>query len=238
LSIEKGTMVGIMGRTGAGKSTLIKTFTRMVDPPPNSVLIYGVPAAEWDLGELRAVFGVTPQDSYLFSDSIKNNIGYGLDVTAENETDSAEILLRSAHLSAIDQDLPNFSRGWDTVIGERGLTLSGGQKQRVAIARALALRPEILILDDALSAVDAETERRILDALLEERRGGVTIIISHRVSTLMRADKVIVLDQGRIAEEGPPAVLASGNGFFARMAALQQLEEDAVLEETALSGGI
>jgi ATP-binding cassette subfamily B protein len=236
LTIEEGTMVGILGRTGAGKSTLIKTLTRMVDPPPDTVRIYGIPVAEWDLTELRGLFGATPQDSYLFSDSIKNNIGYGIGAAEDaaagqngsrgSDGTAAETLARAARLSAIDQDLGNFSQGWDTVIGERGLTLSGGQKQRVAIARALARSPEILILDDALSAVDAETEKRILNALLEERqrRGGITIIISHRVSTLMHADKVIVLDQGRISEAGPPGLLAAGNGFFARMTALQQLE--------------
>ncbi|MDR1909525.1 MAG: ABC transporter ATP-binding protein/permease [Spirochaetaceae bacterium] len=221
LSVEAGTVLGILGRTGAGKSTLVKILPRMIDPPPETVRIFGVAVEEWNLDALRGLFGVAPQDSYLFSDSIQNNIAYG-----SAEAVPAGELRRWAESAALDRDLANFSQGAATVIGERGLTLSGGQKQRVAIARALALEPEILILDDAFSAVDAETERRILRGVLAERRGrgGAAIIVSHRISTLMHTDRVIVLEEGRIGEEGPPALLASGGGFFARMAALQQLE--------------
>ncbi|MDR3333387.1 MAG: ABC transporter ATP-binding protein/permease [Treponema sp.] len=217
LVIPRGTTLGILGRTGSGKSTFIKTLTRMVDPPAGTVFVEGVDVREWDLGELRGLFGVTPQDSYLFSDSIKNNIGYGLDNSGE------QLLKKAAALSAIDRDLEAFSQGWDTLIGERGLTLSGGQKQRVAISRALIGNTPILILDDALSAVDAETEKRVLTGLLEERRGKTTIIVSHRVSTLRSADLVLVLDKGRISEYGSPQELAAQGGFYARMAALQQL---------------
>jgi ATP-binding cassette subfamily B protein len=157
LTIKRGTVTGILGRTGSGKSTLIKTLTRMVDPPPGSVLIHGRDVREWDLGELRRLFGVTPQDSYLFSDSIKENIRYGLEKASAPVGDEGEPLQKAAALSAIDRDLETFHQGWDTVIGERGLTLSGGQKQRVAISRAIIGDPDILILDDSLSAVDAET---------------------------------------------------------------------------------
>jgi ATP-binding cassette subfamily B protein len=234
LTINPGAMVGILGRTGAGKSTLIKTLTRMVDPPAGTVLVKGVPVGDWDLGELRGLFGVTPQDSYLFSDSIKRNIRYGMaggeDRTPPRELAleraEEELLFHAAGLSAIDQDLDSFALGWDTLIGERGLTLSGGQKQRVAISRAVIGAPEILIMDDSLSAVDAETEKRVLNALLSERRGKTTIIISHRVSTLRNADLVVVLDKGRISESGSPRELAALGGFYARMAALQQLEQD------------
>ncbi|MDR0386938.1 MAG: ABC transporter ATP-binding protein/permease [Treponema sp.] len=238
LSVHEGIIVGILGRTGSGKSTLIKTLTRTVDPPPGTVLIKGVPVGDWDLGELRSLFGVTPQDSYLFSDSIKHNIRYGIAAggrqRAENRAlppdqtlarKEEELLFRAAGLSAIDQDLDSFSSGWDTLIGERGLTLSGGQKQRVAISRAVIGAPEILILDDSLSAVDAETEKRVLTSLLAERRGRTTIIISHRVSTLRNADLVVVLDRGRISESGSPQELAALGGFYAKMAALQQLEQ-------------
>ncbi|GHT79528.1 multidrug ABC transporter permease/ATP-binding protein [Spirochaetia bacterium] len=267
LTIAAGAVVGILGRTGSGKSTLIKTLMRMVDPPPGSVLVKGVPVADWDLAELRRHFGVTPQDSYLFSDSIKNNIGYSLDVREEGPstgrvaagdvpagTDGAaagnanafagvgeKLLLKAAELSAIDQDLGSFSDGWDTLIGERGLTLSGGQKQRVAISRAVAGSPEILVLDDSLSAVDAETEKRVLTRLLNERRaqGGSStiIIISHRVSTLQNADTVIVLDKGRVTESGSPAELIERGGFYAQMAALQRLEQNETVPGATSGGG-
>jgi ATP-binding cassette subfamily B protein len=233
LTIEAGSVVGILGRTGSGKSTLIKTLMRMVDPPPGSVRVLGVPVADWDLAELRRRFGVTPQDSYLFSDSIKNNIGYSLAVREEGLSAGDALLLKAADLSAIDQDLGSFSDGWETLIGERGLTLSGGQKQRVAISRAVIGSPEILILDDSLSAVDAETEKRVLTRLLNEQRerkarGGnsTIIIISHRVSTLQNADQVIVLDKGRITESGSPSDLIERGGFYAQMAALQRLEQN------------
>jgi ATP-binding cassette subfamily B protein len=219
LSIPRGSMLGILGRTGSGKSTLIKTLTRTVDPPTGTVLVNGQSVQDWDLHELRRLFGVTPQDSYLFSDSIKDNIAYG---TPSDEA----TLKKAAALSVIDRDLGEFAHGWDTIIGERGLTLSGGQKQRVAISRALTRDPEILILDDSLSAVDAETERRILNALIEERRGKTTIIISHRVSTLRNADAVLVLDAGRVAEYGAPSALIEQGGFYAKLAALQQLAQE------------
>jgi len=231
LSVKEGTVIGILGRTGSGKSTLIKVITRMVSALPGTVFIKGVESTAWDLTALRKIFGVTPQDSYLFSDSIKNNIGYAVEIEEGNE----EILTRAASLSALDSDFLAFQDGWNTLIGERGLTLSGGQKQRAAIARSIAADREILILDDSLSAVDAETEKKILDALFElgreKRRSGLPwamIIVSHRVSALSRADEVIVLEKGRIIEKGTPAELASSNrrfegGYYARTAALQSL---------------
>ncbi|MDR1288549.1 MAG: ABC transporter ATP-binding protein/permease [Treponema sp.] len=218
LAVPRGTWLGILGRTGSGKSTLIKSLVRMVDPPPDAVKIFGVDVRDWDLGHLRSLFAVTPQDSYLFSDSIKNNIGYGLENPGEEE------LLKAAGISALERDLSNFNGGWDTLVGERGLTLSGGQKQRVAISRAVILDREILILDDSLSAVDADTEKRVLSRLLAGRKGKTTIIISHRVSSLRHAGVVAVLEEGRLAELGSPPELAARGGYYARMAALQQLE--------------
>ncbi|MDR2029741.1 MAG: ABC transporter ATP-binding protein/permease [Treponema sp.] len=223
LTIRRGTVTGLLGRTGSGKSTLIKTLTRMVDPPAGSVFVYGLDVREWDLDELRRLFGVTPQDSYLFSDSIKQNIRYGLEKSPAGAEDEEPLLRKAAALSVIDRDLETFHQGWDTVIGERGLTLSGGQKQRVAVSRALIGTPDILILDDSLSAVDAETEKRVLTGLLQERRGLTTVIVSHRVSALGYADQVVVLEKGRISEYGSPQELAGRGGFYARMAALQQL---------------
>lgn len=234
LNIASGSMVGILGRTGSGKSTLLKTLVRLVDPPDGTVFIKGIDVRLWDLKTLRRHFAMTPQDTYLFSGSIKSNIGYGIDEdvlrqdTLSQDTmcqASPELLEKAAYLSAIDKDLKSFKNGWETVIGERGLTLSGGQKQRVAISRALAVEPEILILDDSLSAVDAETEKRILGRLLKERKGKTTILVSHRVSTLRHADMIVVLEKGRIAECGTPSELAANNGFYAQMARFQKLEQ-------------
>lgn len=218
ISVPRGSMLGILGRTGSGKSTLLRLLPRILEPPMGAVFVDGIDVRAWDLKELRSLFGVTPQDTYLFSDSVRNNIAYGA-------PDADEERLRSvAELSAIAGDLEDFKDGWDTVVGERGLTLSGGQKQRVAISRAAVRDPEILILDDALSAVDAETEERILARLAKERQGKTTIIVSQRVSTLQHADLVVVMDGGRVAESGPPAQLAAGEGFYAETARLQQLE--------------
>ncbi|MDR2607452.1 MAG: ABC transporter ATP-binding protein/permease [Treponema sp.] len=229
LRLEEGEMLGILGRTGSGKSSFIKALPRMIDPPPGMVFLRGIDVRDWDLGELRACFALAPQDSFLFSDSIKNNIGYGLDSQGE-EAD----FTRAAGFAALNRDLEAFSSGWDTLIGERGLSLSGGQKQRVAIARALITSPEILILDDALSAVDTETEQRILSALNEEReerkrqgRALTVIIVSHRVSTLSRADKVAVFENGSLSEYGSPRELQDSGGFFSRTAALQRLGDSA-----------
>ncbi|MDR2897420.1 MAG: ABC transporter ATP-binding protein/permease [Spirochaetaceae bacterium] len=228
IDIPSGMVVGILGKTGSGKTTLLKTLMRMVDPPQGTVFVNGTDVRDWDLAQLRGSFGVIPQDTYLFSDSIKNNISYGVTAGYGTSGDSDSILKEAAVTSAIAKDLEGFANGWDTVVGERGLTLSGGQKQRVAISRALGREPEIMVMDDALSAVDAETERTILNRLLEKRRGGAgtTILVSHRVSTLQNTDFVIVLENGRIAESGSPAELAAGTGFFSRMAQLQRLEQD------------
>jgi ATP-binding cassette subfamily B protein len=225
VDIQRGSWVGILGRTGSGKSTLIKTLTRTVDPPPGTVFVRGVDVRDWDLEELRGLFAVTPQDSYLFSDSIRNNTAYGL--VGHDE----ERIRRAAELAALEKDLSLFVQGWDTTIGERGLTLSGGQKQRTAISRAVILDADFLILDDSLSAVDVETEKHILTGLLEERerriRAGrpfTALIVSHRVSTLACADLVVALDQGRIAESGSPRELLEQGGLYARTAEFQRLE--------------
>jgi ATP-binding cassette subfamily B protein len=220
LTVRRGEWLGIMGHTGSGKSTLIKALTRMIDPPPGTIKIFGLDVREWDIAALRKLFAAAPQDSYLFSDSIRNNIGYGL------VSPSEETLKNAASVSALDKDLENFNSGWETLVGERGLTLSGGQKQRVALSRAVIMESEFLIMDDSLSAVDAETEQRILAELIRTRQGKTTIIISHRVSTLRSADKIAVLEKGGICEYGSPRELLSGGGFYARMAALQQLDEN------------
>jgi len=223
-----------MGKTGSGKSTLIKTFTRMIDPPAGSVRVFGIDVKDWLLEDLRKLFAVSPQDSYLFSDTIGNNIAYGLPETQDAE--NKERLKKAVNFASLSRDLEIFQNGKDTLVGERGLTLSGGQKQRTAIARAAIMDSEFLILDDSLSAVDNETERAILEALRNERKGRTTIIISHRVSTLKYADKVLVLDKGKMSEYGSPSQLISSGGFYSRMAAFQRLEPSASMSKEGVNG--
>jgi ATP-binding cassette subfamily B protein len=215
LAIEQGSVLGVMGRTGSGKSTLVKTLCRSIDPPAGTIFIRGVDVRDWDLESLRKLFAMTPQDSYLFSASIKSNIAYGND-----DADDASIQ-KAIETAALNRDIETFGDGLDTLIGERGLTLSGGQKQRTAIARALLLDAEILVLDDSLSACDAETETKIIENVKSSRAGKTTIIVSHRISAFRYADNVVVLDEGRVAEYGPPALLAKRGGFYAKMAELQ-----------------
>jgi ATP-binding cassette subfamily B protein len=180
----------------------------------------GAEAAAWSLGGLRSAFGFVPQDSFLFSASIKENIAFGAP-EADDET-----LLAAATAAALIRDLELFPQGWDTLVGERGLSLSGGQKQRVAIARALAIDPEILVLDDALSAVDAETEESILSSILERRRGKTTLMVSHRIAALRRMDSVIVLEGGAIIQAGTHAeLMKEESGFYAQIAGLQAIDE-------------
>ena len=218
--LPEGRTLGILGRIGSGKSTLLKLLPRLIEPPKGTIFLGGLDLRSIDLPRLRRRFGFVPQDSFLFSDSLEANIRFG------NPDISAERFARITAISTIDRDVGDFPAGWETIVGEKGLTLSGGQKQRVAISRALAMDPEILVFDDALSAVDAETEDRILEALLDERRGRTNIVISHRVSTLRHADTIIVLEGGRITQRGSHAeLLADTTGFYAEIARLQELEQ-------------
>ena len=219
LSIPAGTIVGLLGRTGSGKSTLVNLLPRLLDPPPGSVLVDGHDVREYELDALRSAIRVVPQDTFLFSTSIRENIAFGA------EDGDTGVLEDAAAISTIRRDLGNFPQGWETVVGERGVTLSGGQKQRVALSRALAARAAIYILDDAMSSVDTETEEAILAGLLPRLQGSTVILVSHRVSTLRNADRVLVLENGRITQEGSPAELASAPGFYADILRLQQLEE-------------
>jgi len=219
LEVSRGQTLGILGRVGSGKSTLLRLLPRLMDPPEGTVFVGGRDVRDYDLAALRRAFGFVPQDSFLFSDSIAANIRYGAPGLSE------EGFRRVASVSTIDRDVADFPEGWETIVGEKGLTLSGGQKQRIAISRALALDPEILVMDDSLSAVDAETEDRILQALIEERRGRTNIIVSHRVSTLRHADVILVLDKGRVTQRGShEELLAEESGFYAEIARLQELE--------------
>ncbi len=219
LEVPEGSILGILGRTGSGKSTLLRLLPRMDNPPRGTVFVGGIDVLDYDLATLREAFGSVPQDTFLFSTSLKDNIGFGLD-----DPDEAHIR-HVADVSTISRDMQAFPDGWETEVGVRGITLSGGQKQRIAISRALAKKPRILVFDDALSAVDTETEELILNQLLSERSGTTSVIVSHRVSTLAAADTIAVLDQGRLIQYGTHAELLAQDGFYREVSLLQQLSE-------------
>ncbi len=222
LEIPEGSFVGVLGKTGSGKTTLINLFNRMLDPPEGTVLMGGVDVRSYDLHLLRSQFGFVPQDTFLFSATVKENLGYALE-DPEDRT-----LMHVAEISTINRDVADFPDRWETEVGERGVTLSGGQKQRIAISRALAKDPPILVFDDALSAVDTESEEKILGELLEYRKGRTNIVVSHRVSTLMRADKILVLEEGNVVQHGTHECLIEEEGFYREIFNLQKLEEQGV----------
>ncbi len=218
--VPDGTILGILGRTGSGKSTLLRLLPRILDPSRGSVFVGGLDIHEYELHALRSAFGMVPQDTFLFSASIRENVAFGAH-------DAPESLLREVmDVSTISRDLETFPKGWETEVGERGITLSGGQKQRVAISRALAPQPAVLVFDDALSAVDTETEELILRRLLAFRRRKTGIIVSHRVSTLKVADNIIVLDGGRKIQEGSHEALLDEEGLYREIYELQRLQEE------------
>ncbi len=220
LKVPAGTSLAIVGPTGSGKSTLVSLIPRIYDAAPGSVLIDGRPIREFPLEMLRRSIGFVPQETFLFSDSIRENIAFG----AQHATD-AEIH-RVAEAASIAVEIESFPEGYNTLVGERGLTLSGGQKQRTAIARALIRNPRILVLDDALSSVDTQTEDRILNYLREIMQGRTTIFISHRVSTVRNADRIAVLHEGQIVEYGTHDELIDRNGYYTELYQKQLLEEE------------
>src|SRR6185369_8667348 len=196
LRIPAGTSLAIVGPTGSGKTTLVNLIPRIQDAEPGAVLIDGHPLREFALERLRRSIGFVPQETFLFSDSIRENIAFG-----KEDAKDAEIYA-AADAANIAKDIESFPEQYRTVVGERGITLSGGQKQRTAIARAIVRNPSILILDDALSSVDTQTEDKILNHLRDVMQGRTTIFISHRVSTVRNADRIAVLHSGRIVELG------------------------------------
>ena len=220
LEIEEGTTLGLVGLTGAGKSTLVRMIPRIFDPPPGSVRIGGEDVRDLDLAKLRGMIGFVPQDPFLFSATISENIAFG------NPSASREQIEEAARQAGIHDEIVAFQKGYDTRVGERGIALSGGQKQRVAIARALLIDARILIFDDPLSAVDAEREEFILRNLREFFRGRTSIVIAHRLSAVMHADRIVVLDKGRIVERGTHAQLLAEGGIYRRIWELQQAEKE------------
>jgi ATP-binding cassette subfamily B multidrug efflux pump len=250
--IEAGQTVALVGVTGSGKSTLISLLARLYDPPPGSVFIDGVDVREMPLDVLRSAIGFVPQEPFLFSDTLADNVAFGLDASNRSKGSSGsggldrrladarraarsgpphkeernERILAAAAVARLDKDVADFPKGYETMVGERGITLSGGQKQRTALARAIAVDPRILILDDALSAVDTYTEEEILSRLGGVMRERTSILVSHRISTVRHADAIFVLDQGRIAERGTHDELIRHRGLYAELHKKQLLEEE------------
>lgn len=220
LHVPAGATLAIVGPTGSGKSTLASLIGRLWDAPPGTLLIDGEPIDRYPLAELRRAIGYVPQDTFLFSDTIRGNIAFGVSEAAE------EHVYEAAEVAGISGEIQGFPHGFDTVVGERGITLSGGQKQRTSIARAILRQPKILVLDDALSSVDTETEERILRQLRGVMSRRTTILISHRISTVRTAHQIIVMREGRIIERGSHDELLALGGYYADLYQKQLLEEE------------
>jgi ATP-binding cassette, subfamily B, multidrug efflux pump len=217
-SVNKGETLAILGKTGSGKSTILSLISRLYDVQNGEILIDNHEISSLNLFDLRNSIGIVPQDAFLFSDTIENNIKFG------KENASHQEILEAATKADVHDNIINFTKQYETILGERGITLSGGQKQRVSIARAIIKNPEILLLDDCLSAVDTETEETILNNLLEFCKYKTTIIVSHRVSSAKNADKIIILDEGKIIQQGSHNQLVTIDGYYKELY-LKQLSE-------------
>ncbi|MGD0512166.1 MAG: ABC transporter ATP-binding protein [Terriglobales bacterium] len=220
LRIPAGSSLAIVGPTGSGKTTLVDLIPRIYDAEPGTVLIDGIPVREYPLADLRSNLGFVPQETFLFSETVRENIAFGKEDATDQEVRSAAVA------ASIGEEIEGFPEQYQTLVGERGITLSGGQKQRTAIARAIIRNPRILILDDALSSVDTNTEDKILNHLREIMQGRTTIFISHRVSTVRNADRIAVLHAGRIVELGTHDELVAKDGYYTDLYNKQLLEEE------------
>ena len=214
-TIEPGSSLGLLGKTGAGKSTIAALIVRQYDPTEGEILVDGVNIKHWDLPALKACLGWVPQEAFLFSDTIANNIAFGM-----NDMD-IDAVKNAAKAAGVHENIMGFDKQYQTKVGERGITLSGGQKQRVSIARALIKSPKVVVLDDCLSAVDTETEEQILSNLKEATENLTGIIIAHRVSSVKHCDQIICLDQGMIIEQGSPIELESAEGHYSDLVKMQ-----------------
>ena len=217
--VKHGETLGITGRTGSGKSTVLQLAMRMMDPQEGTISVDGSPLASWSLPALRDSFGYVPQDVFLFSDTIANNIAFG----SRGLDPQGPEVKQAASDAGVSSDIEGFDQGYNTLLGERGVNLSGGQKQRISIARALIKKPHLLLLDDCLSAVDTETEDAILTAI-RRQEASCTLMVSHRLASLRGADRILVLDEGRLVEQGTHAELLAHGGLYATMHAQQQAE--------------
>lgn len=222
LSIKQGETVAFLGKTGSGKSTVLQLISRLYDASSGTILVDNIDIKDWNVENLRDQIAVVPQDAFLFSDSIKNNIRFGKEDATQEEIE------HFAKVADVHKNIIRFEKGYDTVLGERGMTLSGGQKQRVSIARALIKDAPVLLLDDCLSAVDTETEERILNNLKDIAHKKTTLIVTHRVSSAKNADKIVILNDGEILEQGTHQQLLALNGYYTKLYNKQLAEKDVI----------